>query len=332
MVSALLFLLLTFTANAAQSSLVAGQYEDLEKRLGALQKDFKLLRHDLRGVKRMVDIVNVCEGRLTLLSGSAVPTADQANRSTLYFTPHRGNRIALYNGTNWTLYSFTEISLALAGLTANRNYDVFIYNNAGTPTLELTAWSTNTTRATALLLQDGIYLRTGATTRRYVGTIRATAANQTQDTERQRFVWNYQNPVARYFYVTDGTNSWTYTTNNWRSANNSTANRVEVVIGLAETLVEARVMSFITNGSGTLNYFSSGVGIDTTTVNSASIRGAGSNNAMYNQVWGEYRGYPGIGYHFLQWVERGAGTSITVYGDNGDNTRYRSGLLGELNG
>ena len=172
-----------------------------------LQSDEKLKEAETR----MAEAPFMCQGRLTTESGVPVSTSDRSNQSTLYFTPYEGSRIALFNGTSWILFTFSEISLALSGLTAGNNYDVFVYSNAGTPTLELgTAWTNASVRATALTKQDGVYVLNGSTTRRYVGTIRATAATQTQDTAAQRFVWNYYNRVRRTLAVSFTANSWTY--------------------------------------------------------------------------------------------------------------------------
>ncbi len=107
---------------------------------------------------------------------------------------------------------------------------------------------------------------------------------------------------------------------------------MEFVIGISESVVEAKSLSIITNGTGSLDYYSSGVGLDTTANVSSSLRGSGSSSTMVNQVWSEYRGYPPMGYHFLQWVERAHASSITVWGDNGDNTRYQSGVQGLIDG
>ncbi len=107
--------------------------------------------------------------RLTLTSGVAVTTTDVVNAQTIYCTPYNGNTISLYNGTNWVLYSSVEFSLALGTLSTGM-YDVFCYANSGIPTLEYLAWTNDTTRATALVLQDGILCKTGALTRRYLGT------------------------------------------------------------------------------------------------------------------------------------------------------------------
>lgn len=59
-----------------------------------------------------------CDGRLTLLSGTPVPTTDQLAKTTIYFAPFRGNRIALYDGSSsWNLRTFAELSVAVPATT-----------------------------------------------------------------------------------------------------------------------------------------------------------------------------------------------------------------------
>ena len=119
-------------------------------------------------------VTDICGGRLTLTSGTPVTTADVTGAGTLYYTPYVNGQIALYDGSStWTVYTFTERSLALT-VTSGKNYDVFAYNNSGTVTLELSAaWTNDTTRADALTTQNGVTVKSGATTRRWLGTIRA---------------------------------------------------------------------------------------------------------------------------------------------------------------
>lgn len=66
--------------------------------------------------------------------------ADQAAQSTIYWTPYKGNLVSLYDGANWNVHSFSEISQALGTLTAAQAYDVFLYDNAGTVAMEFVAW------------------------------------------------------------------------------------------------------------------------------------------------------------------------------------------------
>ncbi len=268
-------------------------------------------------------------GRLTLTADTWVTTSDVTGAGTIYYTPGTStggghNRIALYNGLRWNLYSFSEISLALT-LTDAKNYDIFIYDNAGTLTLELSAaWTNDTTRATALTTQDGVCVKSGALTRLYLGTIRASGINTTEDSfvggsqsGGKRYVWNMYNRVVRHMGVKDTTDTWTYTTATWRQVNAAAGNKVEFVVGLSEDLIEA----FAWHNSATSSNINSatGVGVDSTTVNSALTCGAGQvTSATQGPMSAYYFGYPGIGYHALNWLEisTAAGTTTWV-GDNG---------------
>ena len=90
---------------------------------------------------------SICEGRLTLTSGTPITTTDVTAAGTVYWAPHRGNYIGLYNGSAWELLTFSELSISLSGLLPHSIHDMFIYNNSGTPTLELTAWTAGDTGA-----------------------------------------------------------------------------------------------------------------------------------------------------------------------------------------
>ena len=107
--------------------------------------------------------------RLTLTSGTPVTVSDVTYATTMYLTPYNGNLISLYDGSGWVTYQSAEISLALGTLINLIPYDVFCYANNGVPTLEFLAWTNSTTRATALVYQNGILCKTGALTRRYLG-------------------------------------------------------------------------------------------------------------------------------------------------------------------
>jgi len=88
----------------------------------------------------------VCEGRLTLTAGQPVGTADITAATSVYYTPHVGNRIALYDGSAWQSISFPETSIAVPA-TTHTIYDVFAYLSSGSLALELTSWTNDTTRA-----------------------------------------------------------------------------------------------------------------------------------------------------------------------------------------
>lgn len=277
-------------------------------------------------------LVNTVNGRLTTESGVPISNADRTAQGTIYFTPFRGNQIALYDGAAWQLVSFAELSLALT-VTSGNNYDVFVDYNGGTPQLALSAaWTNDTTRADALALQDGVYVKSGATDHRLVGTIRASGANVTADSEANRYVWNAYNRVPRSMRAAlETTNSWTYTTATFRQANANTANQLNYVVGLAEDAVEVDVYAIHAN-SVTLIAATAGIGINSTSVNSAHLFGIQHVNTTNYGITAKYRGTPAtVGYNFIAWLERSVATGVsTWFGDNGDATAMQSGISGTV--
>ena len=275
------------------------------------------------------DVINsVNDFRLTLTSGTSITTADVTGATTIYLTPHTGNSIALYDGANWALLTSSEVSLALGTLTSGLPYDVFAYDNAGTLTLEFLAWTNNTTRATALVRQNGVWCKTGVLTRRYVGTFYTTSTTTTEDSYAKRFLWNVNNRIRRPLKnVTEITDSWTYTTAAFREANANTANRLQYVCGLSEDLVEAFVHILTYR---TVDVHSTvGIGIDVTNADSSQIRGMYALASEYEVVRAEYRGYPGIGFHFLSWLEySNASGTVTWFGDGGQPILIQGGISG----
>jgi len=271
----------------------------------------------------------ICNGRLTLETGVAVSTTDQADKTTLYFTPYQGDRVSVYiTGEGWIVRKFSELSLAIGAFTASKPYDIFLYDNSGTLTLEGLVWTNATTRATAIALQDGTYVKSGDLTRRYIGTIYMDAASKTQDTVLRRFVWNYYNRLPRKLKVFETTDSWAYTTATWRSFNNSTANRVEVVTGVAENTVYIRARAGGYNTTATVGR-ELGIGLDVTNANSCVIKSTTSTltlEIVYNEILS-------VGYHFLQMTEFSeASGASTWYGDQGNTTIFQSGIDGEVIG
>jgi len=269
--------------------------------------------------------------RLSLESGVPVSTTDQTAKTTLYLTPYCGNRIGLYNGSKWVLRETAELSISLAGLTSGLVYDVFVYDNAGTPTLELLAWTNATTRATALTRQNGILVKSGAATRRYAGSIVMSATGQSQikfggsaagGSEAYIGIWNFYNQKDLKPFVRDTTDNWTYGTGTWRNSNNSAGMRVSMVRGFDEDWVRASFSEHMTNGAGSAGHV--GVGLDGTTNIGSANEGvpntSGAQATFANLL-------PGLGFHYLQALEFVAGSgNVTFYGDNGNQQNFGNGF------
>jgi hypothetical protein len=250
------------------------------------------------------------QGRLTLESGVPVSTTDQTAKTTLYYTPYIGDCIALADANGlFENFIFTELSISLAGKTASKPHDVFCYNNAGTPTLELLEWTSDTVRATSIARTNGILLKTGDATRRYLGTIRTTATTgQCEDSVTKRFVWNYYNRIPRHMYYTEGT-AHNYTTGTWRQWNASAAAKVELVIGQPEELLIKS--GYVRGAWGGAVGAAIGYGVDTT---SSIIDYAQNDSAnSYGRPIPAVYGPAPAGYHYIAILELGV-TSATQAG------------------
>lgn len=277
---------------------------------------------------------HIAQGRLTTETGVAVSTSDRTGQGTIYYTPAPGNRVALYDGTRWKLYTFTERSLALSSLTSGKNYDVFLYDNAGTLTLELSAaWTDDVTRADALTTQDGVRVKNGATTRRLIGTIRTTGTTTTEDSAAKRYVWNENNRVRRVLRnATESTASWNYTSTTIRQANANGANQLDYVTGAADTVIEALVLGIFSLTNSVV--CAVGVGVDSTTANSAQeFQGSQIISGAIASPRAQYRGYPGLGRHFLAWLEwvHSVSGTVTWYGTETFTVQVgQSGIVGVI--
>jgi len=206
-------------------------------------------------------------------------------------------------------------------ITSGKNYDVFLYDNAGTLTLELSAaWTSDTARADALTTQDGVYVKSGATTRRHLGTIRASGANITEESTSKRFVVNRYNQVQRLLLIAPGYNndnavsSYSTSSATYVEANGGTGSRCEFLAMTGQPIIMSATFMMVAlagcQGRG-------GLGVDTV----AGPEATAFLDAPASQAGcGPGQGYVFQlvdGYHYLSMlICRAAGASaITFYAD-----------------
>lgn len=74
--------------------------------------------------------------RLSTQTGVSVPTSDRTAQGTLYLAIHTADYLLTPNlsATDFDIWHPGQLSLALSA-TSGKAYDVFCWNNAGTPTL-----------------------------------------------------------------------------------------------------------------------------------------------------------------------------------------------------
>lgn len=253
--------------------------------------------------------------RLTLTSGTPVTTTDVTAATSVYVTPYNGNIITLYDGAIWVPVKFTEVTLSLSGFTADKNYDIWGRVSSGALAVDSTVWTNDTTRATAITTQDGIDVKSGDTTRRLLGTIRITGTTgQTEDSQAKRFVSNRYNDVTRFMKVNDATATWTYSTAAWRQSNGSTANQLDYVCCIARP-VQAIACSTVANSVASGINVATGIGVDSVpAASNAVISQLGSFQTTQGaSLLAYYAGTPGVGRHYLTWLEYGAGANTQTW-------------------
>jgi hypothetical protein len=178
--------------------------------------------------------------------------------STIYLVLDVSNQISLYTGTGWELMTTPEISTVLSGLTSGSNYDIFAVKSGSSVNLELSAaWAGDRTRTDALTTQDGVLVKSGSPTRRWLGTFRANSTTSTclewgasinPVTNDGLLLYNEYNQRQMGCTTHDGT-SHSYTSTTWREWNAGTnSRRVKFVVG-RDQFVNAQVGGYMRNSA-----------------------------------------------------------------------------------
>ena len=285
------------------------------------------------------------QGRLTLTSATPVLTATVSASATVYYALYTGNQIPIYSGTAWVMTTFTELSNATAqsstgnagpaAVAANSNYDLFAWSNGGTLTLTRgPPFTSDTVRGTGAGTTQisrvlGIWSNTVAITNgpgaglgTYVGTVRSngtatidwnpTPASAAGGAVATLGVWNAYNRVPVYAASLDSSASWTYTSATWRSANNSTSNRIQFIVGLAEAAIRASYQVYSQQSAITVWYF--GLNLDSTSATPTYyVTQAGASSTLASEVPAIHYFQSVIGFHYAQAMEASNGSNTTNY-------------------
>lgn len=285
------------------------------------------------------------QGRLTLTSATPVLTATVSGATTIYYTPYVGNLVPIYDGTNIIPTACAELSnitsnsatgsAGPAAVAANSIYDLFVWSNAGTPTLTRgPVWTNATTRSagTALTRVNGLWLNNASITNgpagsrgTYVGTVASNGSSQIDyifgasasgGTAASLMVWNAYNRVSTGTVVTDSGATYTYTSSTIRQARASAGNQVGFVLGLQEDAVS----TWLTVDSQTVAALTantrSGMGFDSTTTFGAGTFANVSAFATGQPIAGGTVGSqwsPAIGTHVLSANERSDNTNANTF-------------------
>jgi hypothetical protein len=250
--------------------------------------------------------------RLTFTSGVPVTISDVTGATTVYLTPDYGNIATLYTGAYWVYVPMTEVSLSLAtGFTAGNTYDIYLDYNGGAPALNTIQWTNSTTPSSAPIKQDGVYVQNGAPTRRYVGTIYMPTNTTSEDSAAKRYLWSYYGRRRVNWIVSQtAVANWTYSSTTVRQANANTALQLDGVVGIAE---DSNAIDVFINASNTIGAnVMVGVGVNSTTVNSAQVGGGGA-SILGSAITCSYKAPHLIGRNYYPWLESSQATGVTTW-------------------
>ena len=270
-------------------------------------------------------------GRLTLSTGVPVTTSDVTGATSIYYTPYVHNNVVLWDGADWCPKTFTETTLALGTLTNAKPYDVFGYLSSGALVLESLAWTNDTTRATAITLQDGRYCKSGDKTRLYLGSFYTTSTTTTADAVATRYLWNMYNRRRRQLITKDATTSWTYATNSWRQARATSSNKIELINGISDAILDVTV-ACVASGTGVSGQV--GIGVNSTTTNSPDAHGSQSiavvsaSTAGFGLSVTRLLATPAIGYSYFAWLEQASTTVTATFYGSGSGEGYTAAIMG----
>lgn len=293
-------------------------------------------------------------GRLTLTTLTPVLSADVTGAASIFYTPYLHDAAPLYDGTQWRVVQFGELTLTLnnPNHAAATNYDIFLFDDAGTLRIGTgPAWSNSgqgtsargagagTTELEEFEGKDvnkvSITLRNGGTTYGpiaarlclYLGTCRidATAgqcsmiffpAAAAGGTANRLGLWNNYNRVRLRAICRDSTTSWTYNSATIRALNNSNSNRINIIVGKTEEVVTAHLHQRAVIATSADGR--AGLAIDSTTTADIMSLLFTSGSAEAN-LTPSYDYLPAAGAHFISGVEKGSPTNIpTFYGTGTD--------------
>ena len=251
-------------------------------------------------------------GRITCVASAPVLTASQGNTGNLYYAPYVHPFVPIFNGSNFQMYQFTSsladtvgLSMTLGSLiNVGQVADVFVFLNAGVPTMALKLWTNPTTRALGLAIFGGLITNGGASTfgvsfgggtisipvnqATWLGSIACNngingnvsfvfGGAASGGIASQHYIYNYYNQVLFVSQVQDTGVQYTYSSSTVRNARASSGNVHNILQGASE-----KAATFVYNSREIYANAASAAGITGIGFNSNTTMAVGkqSNNVV----------------------------------------------------
>jgi hypothetical protein len=260
------------------------------------------------------------------------PTADDSvaadgSFTLLYLAPVTSDRISLYDTTvsDWRTVRVNGFGQAVSGRTTGTPFDVFLQLSAAAPTDGTAAgvtmvflnWTSASARATAIAQTNGVWVKSGDPTQRYLGTVYPRSAT-TYSIVRSGYttttskcdIWNNDNRRSEIFWQeTAWTGSLaTSSANTWFMA--TTGHKFEFITGRAITPLDAQ-MNIGVNSAGVANAGYCGIALNSTTPAHGGRAATTAGEILNAETYLYYT--PPVGYNFLNFMLLGTATSVLFY-------------------
>ena len=302
--------------------------------------------------------------RLSLASGIAISEADIAGAAAIYLVPTGGSSVPVFDGTAFVGTPIgSGLSLALDGDSghtgyhqAGKNFDLFLVDDSGAPRLatgpswDIGGGSANArgvgSGSTEIEASEGFLVNKHPISARfgpgssdvptvaarhatYLGSFRAVGNGLVSDTCAQRLLFNAYNQTLRPLKVSETAQLWSYGAATWRPANGNSANRVEVLLGLAGGVVDLSINACAKGQSSSVRNVRIGIGLNGNSPSAGTTSINGVSNATTLMMHSSYRGSPGLGFHYFTWLELASGVeNSTFFGTSPGTSDFNFGPSG----
>jgi len=256
--------------------------------------------------------------RAYLVSASPLADGSSSGNATIYVGPSTGlGKYHTYDNGSGVLTTavLTECSLSISGLLSGTAYSLFLYNNAGTWTLEADAWSGVNTPLTYGSDALGRLCKSGSTNKLLVAEFTCDATGTVYNYTGARRLANVFNKIQAALASAITASSWTYTSQTIRASDaNTTIGQGRIPI-FVSSVGSPFSVAFSCAGSSSASEPIIGIGVDSTTAFSSGSVGIYA-TANADSMTANYSSNSlSTGAHYLQMLEAaGAGGTSTFYG------------------
>ncbi|WSG73089.1 hypothetical protein U8P80_16260 [Rhizobium beringeri] len=280
------------------------------------------------------------QGRLSMVSGVAVPSSDVVAGTTLYYVPCIGTRVPVWDGAQMALRDIgAGLSVALSATyqVALNQIDWFVFWDSGTLRLghgpnwsagvvagsqfargtgagstELEARNGILTNKNSIVLRWGVSagntVTVPANQATYVGSSgNDGTAGTITDSRKLRLLFNAYNQTQRPVVLPGTGATYSYGTALFRPPNNDTTQYIGIFYGLP-SFTDINATIDMVNAAATISSYTLSIGLDsTTTVAPQTNNGiVASWSSVVATAWAYFRDTPSIGMHRFYPLENAA--------------------------